>query len=286
VAFAAVVALPWLSVKYAPVVLAFTVLVLARLWRIGEQRRAFTLMAAFGAAAAVFAVAHLQWYGGVTPYASGSHFSGGEFTVMGDTPDYAGRATRLVGLLIDRDFGLAAWQPAYLLAVGAFVALVRDRPRGWLVLAVPLAAGWLNATFVAFTMAGWWFPGRQVVVVLPCVVVAVAWWAAQRPARVAYVVTAAVIGASVFAWFVVQGIVGDLTLVVTFESITHPLVNAWRWLLPDYRNGSTRDWALHCAWLIAIARFALRAWNVRLIPQRVSRIMGARRRPTGALVDA
>ena len=33
------------------------------------------------------------------------------------------------------------------------------------------------ATFVALTMQGWWFPGRQLVVVLPAAVLAIAWWA-------------------------------------------------------------------------------------------------------------
>ena len=154
-------------------------------------------------AAAAFAVAHLAWYGGITPYATGSHFAGGEFGVVGDTPDYLGRSVRLIGLLVDRDFGLAAWQPGFLLAIAAFVALARARPRGGLALALPLIAGWCNATFVALTMQGWWFPGRQVVVVLPCVVLAVAWWAAQVPSRVTYVAAAGAFGASVFG--VVRG---------------------------------------------------------------------------------
>ena len=46
-------------------------------------------------------------------------------------------------------------------------ALARRRPARWAALAGPLAAGWLVATFVALTMQGWWFGGRQVVVVLP-----------------------------------------------------------------------------------------------------------------------
>jgi hypothetical protein len=191
---------------------------------------------------------------------------------------------RLIGLLVDRDFGLAAWQPAYLLAIAALVALARQRPRHALVVALPLAAGWLNASFVALTMQGWWFPGRQTVVVLPCVVLAVAWWAAQSEARVRVVAVAGLFGASVFGWFVVQGIAGNLAFVVTFETITHPLVRAWRLVLPDYRDGTALDWALHTAWIAAVATFVRWQWSGRLLPERVRR--PARARATGALVDA
>ena len=48
----------------------------------------------------------------------------------GEDPDYFGRSQRLGGLLLDRGFGLAAWMPAYLLAVPALAALARRRPAG------------------------------------------------------------------------------------------------------------------------------------------------------------
>ena len=172
---AAVVALPWLSVKYAPVA---AVLAVVRLWllvRGGRRRAALALGGGLAAAALVFLGAHQALYGGVTPYAAGSHFVGGELTVVGSDPDYLGRGRRLVGLLVDRDFGLAAWQPAWLLVVPAVAALLARRPRGWAALALPRNR--LVATFVALTMQGWWFPGRQVVVVLPAAVLAIAWWA-------------------------------------------------------------------------------------------------------------
>jgi hypothetical protein len=244
---ACVVALPWLAVKYAPVAVVLAGIAAVRLWRAGA-RRPLLALGVWGAASAVlFAGAHLAWYGGLTPYAAGDHFTGGELTVMGHDPDYAGRAIRLVGLLLDRDFGLGAWQPAYLLAVPALVVLLRDRPRWWCVVALPLLVGWCNAAFVALTMHGWWWPGRQVVVVLPCVVLAVTWFASTRPAiRPA------------------QAVFGDLTIVVGFEDVTHPLVGAWRALLPDYRERSTTDWVLHGAWIGAIAVVAALAALPRL----------------------
>jgi hypothetical protein len=255
---ACVVALPWLAVKYVPVALALAVCTLAR-------RRSLAFALGLVAAGAVFAAAHLQWYGGLTPYASGDHFVDGEFTAVGTRPDYLGRSIRLVGLLFDRDFGLAAWQPAFLLAVPAAAALVRRRPAGWWVLTAPLAAGWLTATFVALTMHGWWWPGRQTVVVLPCVVLAVAWWAGTQPAVERVLVALGVLGASIYAWVVAQAAFGNLTLVVGFESTTHPLARAWRAVLPDYRDLTPRDWALHVSWLLAIAvTAAVVAWQPRL----------------------
>jgi hypothetical protein len=285
VAALALIALPWLAVKYAPVVVALGVVLACRLVRERRYTRLVVFAGAIGVAALLFAAAHEAWYGGITPYASGAHFTGGEFGVVGDTPNYAGRSVRLIGLLVDRDFGLAAWQPAYLFAVAGFAALLRARPKGWGVLALPMLAGWLNATFVALTMAGWWFPGRQVVVVLPCAVLAVAWWVSQRPHRVTYLAATGAFGASVFAWFVVQGAFAHLTFAVTFDSISYPLVDAWRVLLPDYRDATAVDWALHGAWIVVVGAIALRAANVHLIPDRAARRSRAHR-TTGVFVDA
>lgn len=260
----AIAALPWLSVKYAPVAVAFGVLVLARLWCGGRRRAVYGLVAGAGVAAVVYLAAHVAWYGGPTAYASGSHFTAGELTVMGSSPDYAGRSVRLAGLLLDRGFGLAAWQPAFVLAVPALAAMARRRPPGWVVVALPLAAGWANATFVALTMHGWWFPGRQVVVVLPCAVLALAWFAARVPVARPLVVAGGVVGASVFAWLVAQGLLADLRLVVSFDTLTHPLWRAWGAVRPDYRDLGAAGWALHVAWVLALAATA--AWGWRAAP--------------------
>ena len=173
---AAVVALPWLAVKYVPVAAALALVGCWGLVRAGQGRRALVLAGSLAVAGVAFLVLHRWWYGGWTPYAAGDHFVGGELSVVGTEPDYLGRSRRLLGLLVDRGFGLAAWQPAWLLAVPALAAMLARRPRGWAAVAAPLAAGWLVATFVALTMHGWWFAGRQVVVVLPLAALAVAWW--------------------------------------------------------------------------------------------------------------
>ena len=94
--------------------------------------------------------------------------NGGEWSEVmniGTGFDPLGRSRRLGGLLVDGVFGLAAWSPLWALlapAAGRAIALWSKRP----VLALPVgltAVTWLNATFVALTMHGWWVPGRQLV---------------------------------------------------------------------------------------------------------------------------
>jgi hypothetical protein len=266
----AVVALPWLSVKYAPVAAALVGVAVVLLWRRGDRAPVLALVGALGAAAVGYLALHQLWYEGWTVYASGHHFPAGETTVIGRNPNYLGRSVRLLGLLVDREFGLAAWQPAFLLAVPALVAMLRVRPPGWAVLGVPLAAGWLNATFVARTMHGWWWPGRQVVVVLPCAVLAVAWWVSRyRPAR-RWLVAGAVVGAAAVAWLTVEGLLDHRRLVVGFEDTGFPFYRAWRLLLPDGRLEPAGTAALRAGWYAAVALLALWGWR-SVTPRRPGR---------------
>jgi hypothetical protein len=254
-----VVGLPWLSVKYAPVAAAIAGVLIVRLWRNDRRGAARMLLMGFGLAGVAYVAAHWAWYGGWTAYATGDHFVDGEFGVVGFAPDFAGRSLRLIGLLVDRHFGIAAWQPAWLLAVPAVVAVVRARPRLWVPLAALAAAGWLNATFVALTMHGWWWPGRQIVVVAPVLILAVAWWVdSVRPARIWLVVSGA-IGVATYVWLVVEGSLGRITWIVDFFETTNPLYRAWRTVLPDYMNMDAWAWIGHGAWIVVCA--ALAAWG-------------------------
>ncbi|HYD09627.1 MAG TPA: hypothetical protein VEA78_05940, partial [Acidimicrobiales bacterium] len=146
-----VVLLPWLSVKYVAVA---AVLALFVLWR----WRSIMVVTFWVAMGALFVGVHLAVYDGITPYATGDHFVGGEHEVVGTNVNLGGRARRLLALLVDRDYGLVAWQPAWLLVLPA----LRRNAQSAVFL-----AGWLTATFVALTMHGYWWPGRQTVVVLP-----------------------------------------------------------------------------------------------------------------------
>lgn len=281
----ALAALPWLALKYAPVVAALG-LVVAWCWgrRAGRWVPVVAVAAVLVADLALFAVVHQVVYDGWTAYAAGDHFVGGELTVMGVQPDYASRTVRLVNLLVDRQFGLAAWAPIFLFAIPALAALARRRPPGAVALVLPLAAGWLNATFVALTMHGWWWPGRQVVVVVPTVVLAVAWfveqvrgpavaepgpdrtavrrWAAWRSAGAVAVAA----GVAAWAWLLVEVLTGQRALVVDFATSANPVLRAWQQLLPDGQRNLPVDRALVGAWIAAFAVLAVCGW--RSVPGR------------------
>ena len=271
----AITALPWLAVKYTPVALA---LVLVGMGVVVASRRRDLLVGALAAllvAAVGFGAFHQAVYGGWTVYAVGDHFAGGELTVMGTSPDYMGRSQRLLGLLTDRDFGLLAWAPAFLAALPAFGALIRRRPPGWLALGLPLGAGWLNATFVALTMHGWWWPGRQVVVVIPCIVLGVAWYLgtvvpAGHGSRLGSslwsgwrlnLLVATTFG--VMAWIGVQvaAAQGTSTVIVDLADTTNAVTRAWRLLLPDLRVFGALDVVRSMAWLLVFTVLAAWGWR-------------------------
>jgi hypothetical protein len=255
----AIVALPWLSVKYAPVGAALYLVAATGLWRAHRRRAAAVLTGVLAAGGVVYLAVHKAIYGGITAYASGDHFQGsGEFGVVGFHPDYPGRSIRLLGLLVDRDFGIAAWQPAWFLVVPALVALLVARPRHWPALAVPLLAGWATATWVALTMQGYWWPGRQLVVVLPLAVLVVLIWLAR--ARRAVLVAAAVLavaGVGYYAALLVTGYVTNTTWVLAPDD----LVLHWpaALLLPDDRDLTSGDQIRYAAWVLVAAVTALLA---------------------------
>ncbi len=288
----AIVALPWLSVKYAPVAVA---LAGVAGWRLrGESRRRALVGSAIVLASAgvVFAVVHQAIYGGLTPYASGTHFRGGELTVAGSDPNLLGRSQRLVGLLVDREFGLLAWAPVFLLMVPALAAITRHAVSGAhptgpvsgpnlnaglardeagervraLALVVPLAAGWANATWVALTMHGWWWPGRQVVVVVPCAVLALACWVggmsepATTRARIVAVGILGFVGVAAFMWQIAEVLGGHHRLIIDFARTEFPPYRIWRLALPDLRHRSATSVGLSAAWTLVVGALAALGW--------------------------
>ncbi|HTI32463.1 MAG TPA: hypothetical protein VL422_02235 [Miltoncostaea sp.] len=255
------VALPWLSIKYVPVTAA---LAAVALWRLLRGRRlvpAAALAGALAACAAAFVAVHVTVYGGVTAYAAGSHFVNGQLTVVGNDPDYFGRSRRLVGLLVDRDFGIGAWQPLWLLLVPAVAALLARRPRGTGALLLPLGAGWFVATFLALTMQGWWFPGRQLVVVLPLAAIAIAWSARAGGARLIAAVALGAVGGAAQAFIVTEGLLGRIAWVIDLQTTVDPFYRAIRWVTPDYLVEDAATWPLHWGWTVLLAAAAVWAWR-------------------------
>ncbi|HEY0636700.1 MAG TPA: hypothetical protein VGD67_03570, partial [Pseudonocardiaceae bacterium] len=256
----AVVTLPWLSIKYAPVAVVLAALGVLGRWRAGDRRAATWFTAAMAAAAAGYAAVHVAIWGGLTVYASGDHFQqSGQLGVMGEGPSFGFRSWRLIDLLVDRTFGLVAWQPAWLLLVPALAALVVSRHvphRAALV--VPLAAGWLVATYPALTMHGYWWPGRQVVVVLPlALLVMLAWLAGQgRAVRLTAAVLAAA-GVFTYGCLLVDGHTGDVAWVNHFQHADAPVHHLLHPVLAHYGTTTSNVIWLGLTALLAAAGIAL-----------------------------
>jgi hypothetical protein len=263
---AAIAALPWLSVKYVPVAAVLAAIGLWRLWRAGSRRGAAALAVGLGVMAVGYLAVHQAVWGGLTSYASGDHFqTTGELSVVGVDPNYIGRSLRLVGLLADREFGLIAWQPAWLLLVPAVVVMLMRRPPDTVVLLAPLTAGWLVATLIALTMHGYWWPGRQLVVVLPLAVLVILRWLTDtgRLARVTAAALAAM-GVITYAWLLADGYARDITWVSDFAETGALTYRILRPLLPDYRGDYV---AGHATWVAALLVLCL-ATAVRVRPKR------------------
>lgn len=273
----AIVALPWLAVKYAPVAAALAVGLLAT---VSGRRRRVAVAGALAVAGAVYLGLHRLWYGGWTVYSTGDHFEEtGEFSVVGTRVDVIGRSRRIVGLLVDRDFGIAAWSPVWLLLPVAAAVLVRHRgPWRWLWLAT-VVAGWLNATFVALTMHGWWVPGRQIVVILPLAAVGIAWLVERARWLVVPVAIAGVLGAVNWVWLAIESSTGRRTLVIDFAATAAVPYRWWRSVLPAGLGGGSADGLLLAVWAVAIG--AAMAIGARSVTRRSTDRPGSPRAAPG-----
>ena len=250
--------------KYAPVAAVVAALVLWRLVRSHRHRAALGLSGGLAVAGLAYLGLHRLWWGGWTVYASGDHFTDtGELSVMGVSPDLAGRTLRLVALFVDRGYGIAAWAPVWLLGVVAVAALVRRRPTGAALLLLPAAAGWAVATWVAYTMHGFWWPGRQLVVVLPLLLIAVLWWADRIAGPLGRAVAALLAGIGLLATstLLLDGLSRQLTWVSGFEDVDNPVYRWFRVLLPDYRYPGAAMWSLHGLWIAALCVLAIAGWR-------------------------
>ncbi|MPZ51935.1 MAG: hypothetical protein GEU79_04245 [Acidimicrobiia bacterium] len=255
-AMAVVIVLPWLAVKYAPVAAVLAIWLLHSAAPT-ERRR---LMAILVVAGALFAAFHQAIYGGLTPYAAGDHFVGGELTAVGTEVNLWGRATRLVGLLVDRGFGLGSWQPLYLLIPLVAAWGWRRHPDLRWPIAV-LVVAWLTATFVALTMHGWWFPGRQLIVALPITAVLIGVWADETRLRLGTVAMVGAVGVAAFVILVSAGLSGEITWVVDFAATDDPLRGLARVLLPNYMTPSPTTWALHGLWSVIVGGALFYGWR-------------------------
>jgi hypothetical protein len=123
------------------------------------------------------------------------------------------------------------------------------------------AVGWFVATWVALTMHGWWWPGRQVVPVVPILVVAVALLVSDLGKRLVLVILSSVVGMVTWLWLVFEASTDRRTLIVDFEETSNPWYRVWRLALPNHRVDAGFDNLLTVLWSTALLVSALWAWR-------------------------
>jgi hypothetical protein len=216
--FALLALLPWLGVKFLPAAVVIGYAAARALWRARRRVLALVGVEVVGFSLALLVRINLVLYEGATPYAAG--LPGETGTGAGSAGDYLERAYRLIALLIDRDYGLLRWAPVLALAGVGLWMLIRAR-KEHLVRAIPtrraaesaaglcaaaLGAQLVVAAFLAPTMFGFWFPGRQLVAALPLAIPLVAWGLRRLP-RLGTAL--ALVGVAASAWLHLDVRLGD-----------------------------------------------------------------------------
>ncbi|MEA2472694.1 MAG: hypothetical protein QOE06_609 [Thermoleophilaceae bacterium] len=178
--------LPWLGLRLVPAGIVVGAIALRGLRSAGRRWVTLVSLEVPAVSIAIFVSVNNNLYGGPSPQAAELGGAGG--TGASFPGGYLDRAYRLVALLIDREAGLVRWAPVLALAFVGTWLLLRER-QGRLARAIPalrreeravtvcaLAAGaqLLVAAFIAPTMFGFWFPGRNLIAVLPLCVPLVA----------------------------------------------------------------------------------------------------------------
>ena len=209
--------LPWLGVRFAPAGIVVGAFAMRSLLRAGRRTLALgsAELALFSAALCVGINEAL--YGGPTPYAAALGDGG---TGAGSAAGYLERASRLVGLLLDREVGLLRWAPFLVLAVAGTWLLHRSR-RDRLSKAIPalraaerialmcvavLGVQLLVAAFLAPSLFGPWSPARHLIAALPMAMPLAAWGLRRLP-RGGGALAALTVAASV--WLYLEVSLGD-----------------------------------------------------------------------------
>ena len=255
---AALSAMCWLGVKYAPLALLVSVYFLLRSGRSGRS----ALLAAGILSAALFIWFHVRVFGGLTPYGVNVVYANWDtIRILEGHVGFEERFYRLWGLFIDRRFGIARWAPLLLAVAPGSALLAWGTAAHRLVLGLVLTQ-LLIATFVATTMMGWWFPGRTMLTVLPLSVVPLAMLAGRGP--VWGKIALALLGAYtlvITAGLVQAGHAGEITIAVDPFDMRYPPFQALALLFPLYTWWTAETWRLTILWLAAGAgSVALAAW--------------------------
>ena len=226
--------LPWLGLQFSVAGLVVGVALLRWLRRGVRGFAMFVEVEVLLFSGVMFVTINDQLFGGFTPAAATAGDRLGDLTAA----DYLERAPRLVGLWLDRTYGVLRWAPVIALAFYAVWLLWRSHrdhiarllpERAGVEVAATLcavvcAAQVLVAAFIAPTMFGFFFPGRYLLAALPLAVALVAWGLRQAP-RTGGVLTAVTVVTSVW-WYAELRIDGGAGVGPTSRAPLGPLEHA------------------------------------------------------------
>ena len=256
---ALIAVLPWLEPLFllpgAPIAwFAFRALRRAR-----RPVLAITAVEVVGFSVALYVGLNEALFNGPTPYSAA--LPGETGTDASFPGGYLERAYRVVGLFVDRDYGLLRWAPVLGLVLLGAVVLWRERRSG-LSRAIPGLRGDESAALLCATVAlvqlvvavflardafGFWFPGRHLIVALPVAVPLVALGLRRAP-RVGALL--ALVGVSASVWLYLSVRLGDAGLVTPVPNAPWgPLERA----LPLFEPGSAYPYVLAAATAVAVA---------------------------------
>ncbi len=255
---AALTALCWLGVKYAPLALLVSGYFLYRSDRNGR----IALLAAGSVSAALFVWFHMRVFGDLTPYGVNVVYANWDTVrILEGHVGFGERIYRLWGLFIDRRFGIGRWAPLLLAVVPGLVSLAFGKASHRLVLGLVLIQ-LMIAAFVATTMMGWWFPGRTMLTVLPLTVVPLSMLAGRAP--VWGKIALALLGVytlAITAGLALAGHAGEITIAVDPFDMRYPPFQVLAPLFPLYTWWTAETWQLTIGWLAAgVGSVALAAW--------------------------
>jgi len=255
---AALAAMCWLGVKYAPLALLVSGYFLLKANRTGQ----LALVVAGTVSAAFFVWFHLHVFGSLTPYSLNVVYAGWSTTdIVGGHAGFGERFYRLWGLFIDERFGIGRWAPLLLTAIPGLALLAVADLQHRLILALILAQIAI-ATFVAITMMGWWFPGRTTLAVLPLFVLPVVLLVVKAPLWGRIVV--ALLGTMTLATTIGLALAGraeEIVIAVDPFNMGFPPFRGLAGLFPNYTLWTTETWWLTFLWLaIAILAVGATIW--------------------------
>ena len=260
---AALTAMCWLGVKYAPLALLVSAYFLLKTDRAGR----IALVSAGLVSASLFVWFHLHLFGSLTPYSLNVVYAGWSTTdIVGGHAGFGERFYRLWVLFIDQRFGIGRWVPLLLTAVPGMALLAVSDLRHRLALALIIVQIAI-ATFVAITMMGWWFPGRTMLVVLPLFALPIVLVIVRAPLWGRIIV--ALLGAMTLATTIGLAIAGraqEITIAVDPFEMRFPPFQGLAGLFPNFTLWTTETLWLTIFWL-AIAALVTGAtvWSDELL---------------------